>query len=225
MSRFLSARWGLAVALVAMSGAGRHLAAAPLAPDPFAHGSIEAGATKAAACSACHGPNGNSDTAQWPNLAGQNAVYTAEQLQLFKSGVRVDSNMLKMTSALSDADIDSIAVYYQAQTPHGGEADPGSWRPGEKLFRFGDPARGIPACTSCHGPLGRGNLLADYPALRAQHAEYIVKQLNGFASGARYAGAKPDAPNSRNGAIMATIAKLLSPEDIRDVASYIQGMR
>ena len=213
-------------AAVVLAGAGvEAIAAEPQGPDPFTHGSIDAGATKAAACSACHGPAGNSDNAQWPNLAGQSAVYIAEQLQLFRAGVRVDSNMLKMTSGLTDADIDGIAVYFQAQTPHGGEADPGSWRPGEKLFRSGDPARGIPACTACHGPLGRGNLLADYPALRAQHAEYIAKQLTDFASGARYAGAKAGAPTSRNGAIMAAIAKLLTPEDIRDVASYIQGMR
>ncbi|HTY48161.1 MAG TPA: c-type cytochrome [Steroidobacteraceae bacterium] len=225
----MSARWGLviAMAVAGVIGAGRQAAAATASegPDPFAHGSIEAGAAKAAACGACHGPSGNSSNAQWPNLAGQNAVYIAEQLQLFKAGVRVDSNMLKMTAPLSEADIDNIAVYFQAQTPHGGEADPGNWQQGEKLFRFGDPARAIPACTACHGPLGRGNMLADYPALRAQHAEYVAKQLTDFASGARYAGAKPGAPTSRNGVIMTTIAKLLTPQDIRDVASYIQGMR
>ena len=228
MSPFLSARLGFVIGTAAvLIGAGGTVAAATAGqgPDPFAHGSAETGALKAATCSACHGPSGNSDSPQWPNLAGQSAVYIAEQLQLFRAGVRTDVNMVKMAAPLTDADIDSIAVYFQSQTPHGGEADPGNWRTGEKLFRFGDPARSIPACTACHGPLGRGNLLADYPALRAQHAEYLVKQLNDFASGARYAGAKPGAPTSRNGAIMAAIAKLLTPEDVRDVASYIQGMR
>ncbi len=63
------------------------------------------------------------------------------------------------------------------------------------------------------------------PALRAQYSVYVVKQLNDYASGARYAGAAPGKPESRNGAMMTTIAKLLTPEDIRNVASYVQGMR
>ena len=32
--------------------------------------SIEAGATKAATCQACHGANGNSTNTDWPSLAG-----------------------------------------------------------------------------------------------------------------------------------------------------------
>jgi cytochrome c553 len=192
---------------------------------PFADGTVEAGTLKAATCSACHGPNGNSTTAQWPKLAGQNAVYIAEQLQLFKSGVRVNPDMLKMVSPLSDKDIDSVAVYFQAQTPVGGEADAAIWQAGENLYRFGDPAREIPACTACHGPVGRGNAVSDYPALRAQFASYVTKELNDFASGARYSGAKPGAPTSRNGYMMETIAKRLNSDDIKQVSAYIQGMR
>jgi cytochrome c553 len=181
--------------------------------------------TKAVTCSACHGPNGNSTNTQWPKIAGQNAVYIAEQLQLFKAGVRVNPDMLKMVSGLSDQDIDSVAVYFQAQTPVGGEADAAIVHAGENLYRFGDPARAIPACTACHGPVGRGNTISDYPALRAQFSEYVAKQLGDFASGARYSGAKPGAPTSRNGYMMATIAKRLSADDIKDLAAYIQGMR
>src|SRR4051812_15729041 len=64
-------------------------AAAPAANgplDPFAHGSVQAGATKSAVCSACHGPNGNSANPEWPRLAGQSAVYIAQQLRLFRAG-------------------------------------------------------------------------------------------------------------------------------------------
>ncbi|HTY95386.1 MAG TPA: c-type cytochrome [Steroidobacteraceae bacterium] len=192
---------------------------------PFADGTVEAGMLKAATCSACHGPNGNSTSAQWPKIAGQNAVYIAEQLQLFKAGVRVNPDMLKLVSTLSDKEIDSVAVYFQAQTPVGGEADATMWQAGEKLYRFGDPAREIPACTACHGPVGRGNAASDYPALRAQFGDYVARQLNDFASGARYSGAKPGAPTSRNGYMMTTVARRLTPEDIKEVAAYIQGMR
>lgn len=192
---------------------------------PFADGTVEAGALKVATCSACHGPNGNSTTPVWPKIAGQNAVYIAEQLQLFKAGVRVNPDMLKIASTLEPKDIDSVAVYFQAQTPVGGEADASMWQAGENLYRFGDPAREIPACTACHGPVGRGNAVADYPALRAQFADYVTKQLNDFASGARYSGAKAGAPTSRNGEMMATIAKRLKSDDVKELAAYIQGMR
>jgi len=198
-------------------------ASAPLI-DPFAHGDAARGATKAVVCSACHGPSGNSTSPDWPRLAGQNAVYIVEQLRLFRAGVRANPVMKPLASTLSDQDIDDIAVYYQAQSPQGLEADPSYWQAGEALYLRGDNTREVPACVACHGPVGRGNLAAGYPALRAQQSVYVVKQLNDYASGARYTGPRPEAA-SRNGAMMFTIARRLSPEQIRDVASYVQGMR
>jgi cytochrome c553 len=132
--------------------------------------------------------------------------------------------MKPLAASLSDQDIDDLSVYYEAQTPAGLEADPSYWRAGEALYLRGDRAQEVPACVACHGPVGRGNLAAGYPALRAQQSVYIVKQLNDYASGARYSGANP-AGASRNGMMMFTIAKRLSAEQIRDVASYVQGMR
>jgi cytochrome c553 len=202
-------------------------AAAPPAAaaiNPFAAADAARGATKAVVCSACHGPNGNSSNPEWPRLAGQSAVYLVEQLRLFRSGVRNNPVMKPLASTLSDQDIDDIAVYYQAQTPAGLEADPSYWQAGEALYVRGDQAHDVPACVACHGPVGRGNLAAGYPALRAQQSVYVVKQLNDYASGARYTGANPAAA-SRNGPMMFTLARRLSPEQIRDVASYVQGMR
>jgi cytochrome c553 len=191
---------------------------------PFKDGDVARGTAKAAVCSACHGPNGNSTNADWPRLAGQSAVYIVEQLRLFRSGVRNNPVMKPLASSLSDQDIDDLAVYYEAQTPAGLEADPSYWQAGEALYLRGDRAHDVPACVACHGPVGRGNLDAGYPALRAQQSVYVVKQLNDYASGARYTAANP-ATASRNGAMMFTIARRLSPEQIRDVASYVQGMR
>jgi cytochrome c553 len=200
-------------------------AAAPTTPDvPFTHGTAAAGATKAAVCSSCHGPNGNSVNPDWPRLAGQSAIYLAEQLRLFRAGVRNNPVMRPLAAALSDQDIDDLAVYYEAQTPTGLEADPSYWQGGQAVYLRGDPAHAIPGCIACHGPVGRGNLAAGYPALRAQQSVYVVKQLNDYASGARYGGPNP-ATASRNGIMMFTIAKRLSSEQIRDLASYVQGMR
>ena len=86
---------------------------------PFTHGKAADGATKSAVCSACHGPNGNSVNPEWPRLAGQSAVYIAEQLRLFRSGVRDNPVMKPLAATLSDQDISDLAVYYEAQTPDG----------------------------------------------------------------------------------------------------------
>jgi cytochrome c553 len=192
---------------------------------PVEGGSVENGATKAAVCGACHGPNGNSANPEWPNLAGQSAVYIDNQLRLFKENVRNNPVMQPIVAPLTDADFKDLAVYYAAQTPQGLEADPSYWKAGEALYKRGDKAHNIPACIACHGPIGRGNLAAGYPALRAQHSVYTVKQLNDYATDKRYPGASKDKPVSPNANIMATIAKRLTPEQIRDVASYLQGMR
>jgi cytochrome c553 len=198
---------------------------AEAAAVPTEGGSVENGATKAAVCGACHGPNGNSANPEWPNLAGQSAVYIDSQLRLFKENVRNNPIMAPLVAPLSEDDIKDLAVYFAAQTPQGAEADPSYWKAGEHLYRRGDKQRSIPACIACHGPIGRGNLAAGYPALRAQHSVYTVKQLNDYANGKRYPGATADKPASPNAAIMATVAKRLTPEEIRDVSSYIQGMR
>jgi cytochrome c553 len=193
--------------------------------SPFEGAKAEAGATKAAVCGACHGVNGNSQNPEWPNLAGQSPAYILEQLHLFKKDVRVNPVMKPILDTVNEADYKDLAVYFATQTPTGLEADPSYWKAGEKLYRKGDPARQIPACVACHGPLGRGNLAAAYPALRAQHSVYTVKQLNDYAKDTRYPGASAQKPATPNAVIMATIAKRLTAEDIRNVASYVQGMR
>lgn len=200
------------------------LATPPVTPDPYVDGSAQAGATKAAVCFSCHGPDGNSQNPVWPRLAGQNAVYIAEQLHLFKAGIRQNPVMQPMAAGLSDQDIDNLAVFFAAQTPAGLEGDPSYWKGGEKLYLEGDAARDIPACAACHGPVGRGNPAAGYPALEAQQSVYVVSQLQSYANGTRYSG--PNATTATpNSVIMFDIAKRLTPEEIRDVASYVQGLR
>jgi cytochrome c553 len=208
------------------AGAGATPAAAtpPVTPDPYADGSAQAGATKAAVCFSCHGPDGNSQNPVWPRLAGQNAVYIAEQLHLFKAGVRPNPVMQPMAAGLSDQDIDNLAVFFAAQTPQGLEADPSYWKAGRALYLHGNDAHGVPACVACHGPLGRGNPAAGYPALEAQQSVYVVSQLQQYANGTRYSG--PNATSATpNSIIMFDIARHLTPEEMRDVASYVQGLR
>src|SRR5256885_15940178 len=91
------------------------LSAAPSADLPFTHGKIADGATRSAVCSACHGPNGNSVNPEWPRLAGQSAVYIAEQLRLFPSGGRGNPGLQPLPPTLSAQGIAHLPGYYQAQ--------------------------------------------------------------------------------------------------------------
>jgi cytochrome c553 len=198
------------------------------APLALADLSAEAGATKSATCAACHGPNGNSANPLWPSLAGQNAAYLAGQLKHFKANARTNSNgvMPGLAAPLSDQDIQDLAAYFSQQTPTGLEADPSYWQAGQKLYRGGDSSRAIPACMACHGPSGRGNPEAGYPALRAQHSQYVVKELTDYAAGKRYTlNEKGDSSGGPNAAIMGTVSQRLSPEEMRNLASYVQGLR
>ncbi len=184
--------------------------------NTLAEGSIEAGKQKAATCAACHGNDGNSLNPQWPSLAGQHATYIVRTLKAFKSGDRKNVLMAGQVSGLSDQDMEDLAAWFQAQKPVHRTADPELVARGERLYRGGDIDRGISACIACHGPTGRGNLPAAYPALAGQHATYTATQLKAYADGNR----KSD-PNQ----IMRSIASLLNDDDIAAVASYIQGLR
>ena len=190
-------------------------------------GSAEAGATKAAVCTACHGVNGNSVNPEWPNLAGQNATYLREQLEMFKAKKRNNPIMQPIVDPLTEQDFADLAAFFSTQTPSGLEADPSYWKAGEALYKSGDAARSIPACTACHGPAGQGNAGAGYPALRAQHSVYTVKQLQDYLTKNRYRDATDASVvnSTRNSAMMTTIAARLTPEDIRNLASYVQGLR
>ena len=209
------------------------LVPAALAPAAWSKGSAADGAAKAATCLACHGPNGNSTNPEWPSLAGQNAAYIEHQLHLLHGGQRVGKPgdaaagmMPPMAAMLSDQDIEDVAAYYSTQAPTGLEADPSYWEAGQKLYQRGDRARGIPACAACHGPVGGGNPAAGYPALHGQESMYLIKQLGAYSSDARYTkNAKGASAGGDNDTIMHTIAARLNDTDIRNLASYIQGMR
>ena len=192
------------------------LLAGSLLAGPAIAGNAAQGAQKAAVCAACHGMTGTSVNPLWPSLAGQHESYIAEQLARFKQGSRVDPLMTPMAVGLSEVDMQDLGAHFAQQTPAGLEADPSNWKNGEKLYRGGDPERELPACIACHGPEGKGNAPAKYPALRAQHSVYAFKQLQEFATGKR------STPGSD---IMKFVAAKLTDEEMRALASYMQGLR
>jgi cytochrome c553 len=173
------------------------------------------GQQKAAVCAGCHGVDGNSTTPEWPKLAGQHSGYLVAQLQAFKSGTRKNPMMSPMAANLSDADMAAIAGYFSSQKLQFGEAKPESIEAGQKLYRGGNPATGVPACMACHGPRGAGNPAAGYPALHGQHASYTAIQLKAYRSGERA---------TDTNAVMRTIAARMTDAEIEAVAGFVQGL-
>ena len=194
------------------------LAPAMASAESLVDGSVEAGKARALTCTACHGQEGNSVNPEWPNIAGQGAAYRVAQLQAFKSGLRTNPLMTSQAMLLSDEDMRNLAVYYESlPAAVSAVADPGSIARAEALYRGGNEDAKVPACLACHGPAGRGNPAADYPALNGQHATYTAKQLRDYASNARKSVDKTR--------IMNEISSRLSEEDIVAIASYVQGLK
>jgi cytochrome c553 len=66
-------------------------------------------------CQACHGLDGNSQTPDYPRLAGQYPDYLAKALRDYKDGRRKNPIMAGMAAPLTDKDIANVAAYYAAQ--------------------------------------------------------------------------------------------------------------
>ena len=90
----------------------------------FAAGDYDEGKIKAYTCTGCHGIfdyNNTYPTYHVPRIGGQNKEYLVIALQAFKSGKRQHKSMNLQAEALSEQDIEDIAVYLAAQTNSGAE--------------------------------------------------------------------------------------------------------
>jgi cytochrome c553 len=172
-------------------------------------------------CAACHGPDGNGVAPANPKIGGQFADYLEKQLRDFmpqkgQKPRRESAVMNGMVANLSDTDVQVLASYYGAQSLKPAAAtDKSLAGQGQKLWRGGDAAQGVPACAGCHGPSGAG-IPGQYPRLGGQYAEYVAAQLQAFRSGAR--------SNDPNG-MMRGVATHLTDAQIRALAEYAAGLR
>ncbi|MGN6113012.1 MAG: c-type cytochrome [Luteimonas sp.] len=195
-------------------------------------GDAKAGATKAGACAACHGLDGNPSDPQYPRLAGMPERYVATQLALFKSGERstgMAAVMMPMAAPLSAQDMRDLGAFFAQQKAGAGIADDtviadGAhkgmkfYEVGQQLFHGGDPARGIPACMACHGPTGAGNPGPAYPHIGGQQAAYVQRRLEEYRAGTT------NERDHHNFDVMATVAHQLTDEEIGSLSSYVQGL-
>lgn len=74
-----------------------------------------AGQKKSQACAACHGPDGNSTSQDFPRIAGQHYDYLVRALRDYKSGARKNPIMAPMAEKLTQRDIEELADYFSSQ--------------------------------------------------------------------------------------------------------------
>ena len=166
-------------------------------------------------CSNCHGPDGNSVSPNFPRLAGQQPAYLVAQLENFRSHHRADPEgfeyMWGISHKLSDSQITGLAGYFAKQAPRPNKAlDANPMAAGKEIFENGVPAKELPPCKTCHGERAQG--MAIFPRLAWQHEDYLVKQLHVFRE-----------TEQRPGTPMKQVTHLLTDQEIRAVARYLQA--
>ncbi len=196
----------------------------------YAAGNAGAGKSKTATCSGCHGGDGNSMVPNYPRLAGQNSSYIRRQLADFKNLKRADPTMQAMVAALSEQDMQDIGAYYASQvakyTKDEGEqfVDEDEEIPvtaeliarGKEIYEAGNEETGLAACSACHGPTAEGNPSAGFPNLKGQFLVYVIKSLNDFKESYR---------NNDDAAMMQTLAKKMTKDEIYSVSAYLSSLK
>jgi cytochrome c553 len=164
---------------------------------------------RAAACFACHGEKGQSETENTPSLGGQQAPYALIQLFMFREKLRAFEPMNEIAKAFTDDDLRTFSDFIATLPKPAPPAD------------AGDPARLQRAqaliqqnrCNSCHNLdfSGKDNV----PRLADQREDYLAKTMREYKD------------NSRHG-YDGTMAEVLQPvtvEQIADLAYYLARVR
>ena len=163
-------------------------------------------------CFLCHGMEGESASEVFPRLAGQNAEYIAKQLENFKSGKRKSTAMASMVASLSSEDMTALGQFFASRPPHKEAAkDAPLATVGQYVYQAGNKWSGVPACASCHGPVGAGS--AALPRLAGQHAAYTEGQLKQFHQRER----------NNDNAVMHTVVEKMTALEMAAVAEYLSG--
>lgn len=155
-------------------------------------------------CALCHGLFGVSATAKFPNLGGQEPVYIETQIRAFLAGERHNDGgqMAQIVTELKPHEIPVVVAWFADQDPPqpSGQGD----SRGQALFAE-------KGCDTCHDS---GTTFLGVPHLTAQHAGYLVKQMQDFRDGRRqtHQGCLPH-------------ADLIPPDDaqIQAIARYLSA--
>jgi cytochrome c553 len=123
--------------------------------------------------------------------------------------------MSAMVAALTDQDILDISAWYSSQQVTLQGANLESLELGESIYRAGIKDLSVAACAACHSPTGGGNGPAGFPSLSGQHPDYTLSQLKAFRSGER---------QNDSSAMMRSVVKRLTDEELEALSSYVSGL-
>lgn len=168
-------------------------------------------------CMACHGQAGSSFAGTpFPRLAGLDMEYIVKQLRDFQAGLRADAMMSPVAALLEVPEMEAVAAYFaeQAPPPLPTPDDAAQVALGMDIANRGLWSVYLPACASCHGPLGVG--VGDtFPALAGQNAVYTVKQFENWRTGIRHNDVL---------SMMQSVVERMTDEQIAAVAAYYQSL-
>lgn len=236
MSKFKLSSWLTVVATVLVSG----VATAQAAPNAANGQTIfTQGKGDAQPCQTCHGDKAQGNDAMGaPRLANLGYGYVIKQLTDFSKDKRtpagVGAVMPGFAKALSEQDRRDVSAYVNSlnnppelsnlQELKAGGQQVGEAYKGQGMVGYGLPEKKMPACISCHEYNGRG---ADpmFPKIGQQKYVYLLNQLKSWRASAAdvAAGTVPRTNDPEVGkvGVMRAVAKVMSDEDILNVAAFL----
>lgn len=146
------------------------------------------GAVIAEQCDQCHGPSGHSEDSLVPSIGGFSEFAIIDLLESYRVGFRqarlvtlpdgTETDMVEISRALSDEEIEAVALHYSLET----------WRPHKQLFDATLAKRGAEIhhakCDKCHSE-GGSVAVDDLAILAGQWREYLEMEFEDFDTGSR----------------------------------------
>lgn len=156
-------------------------------------------------CATCHGPQGNSQIALNPSLAGQPKVFIENQMVLIREGLRDIPEMRGVLDGMTDAEIVAIAQYFSSQKPQPAAAGPVD----RASYERGKALAGKMLCGTCHLPDFSGR--EQMPRLAGQHETFLLRSMKQFR----------DHPGPGRDTIMAAALYGAKDSELADLAHFM----
>ena len=169
------------------------------------------GATKALACSACHGFGGNSPSDTMPILAGMSPAYFKKTIQDYAAGKRPSPEMEPYAKMVLQFGVDDVAAYFASQKrqPTPIRVDP--------LAAAQGKAASI-QCVICHGAEGKGDPAKLIPDLTGQPPGYLRDQMLLFKADRR-------SPGDEAIKALKALMREIPDQTVDELAAYYSSLR
>jgi len=156
-------------------------------------------------CESCHGPGGNSTTANIPSIAAQPLTFLENQMVYFREGLRPAPVMQAILKPIKDEDLVALAKHFSAQKAKVVETGPAD----AKLMARGRELAKERHCGQCHASKFEGR--EQMARLAGQREDYTYDALVGYRDGKRGAA----------DTTMQEVMLGLKDEDVKALAHYL----